>query len=64
MKPMRTVVAAQEATESRGEMRNGVLVSAQIWKVWVCTLECGHKTKRRYLDAPKRARCKLCPQEE
>lgn len=59
---MQNVTEVKEATESRGTMKNGKVDHVVLWKVWVLTLGCGHKEKRRAEGPtpPKKVKCKAC----
>jgi hypothetical protein len=59
------VVEVQEATESRGQIRNRRLDHVVLWKVWILTLACGHKEKRRaeHPEPPKKVKCARCTKE-
>ena len=62
---MKRVTEISEATESRGEMRNGRLESVSMWQVVICTLECGHKEKRtKGVTSPTKLKCKICEKKK
>ena len=61
---MKRVVEVYEGVESRGTMKNGEVESVSMWQVVVCTLECGHKTKRtKGIEYPKKRKCKICERD-
>ncbi len=59
---MQKVLESRSSTESRGSIVNGKIRSMDIWQVWVLTLDCGHKVKRKNtgFPPPAKVKCNVC----
>lgn len=59
---MQKVLEFRESAESRGSIVKGKIQKVDVWKIWVLTLECGHRVKRKNISPspPAKVKCDTC----
>lgn len=59
---MQKVLEVKTSTESKGSIVNGKIQKIDVFAIWVLTLDCGHRVKRRNTspNPPERVKCDVC----